>query len=431
MSIKSALLAGTAAIAMASPAFAGTGDAYISLFGGWSSLGEAGFDHYQRDSSTYMNTVGFIQRGRVPFGTEIVKTTMKGTFTSQKTFVTNFGSRKTGILSRTTKYTYQRSFSGEVGEEGFVIGAALGVDLMQGLRLEVEAAFRRYDLEQAGVLNSASFYQTYLRRDARYTYINPVPAFTGASNTHFKNPTKLYTHTTEHTKTFNNVATPVTYKTDFNVRNYWTKLATSNVPVVVEGELASFSFMINLWYDLPLGNSGIVPFIGGGVGVANLTLDYRVRTPSDIVFASGKYQEFYLVTKSGTSKTLMKNTSTRWLEPVFKSSTTMGAKIYESPGTVKSYNTVTNTNTLNYRTPRTFATTVGFSTAFKDDVAVFAYQFGAGLGYEFDNGLRLTAQYRYFATGEADFGRAGQLSVESSDVLLGVSFPLGRQRARN
>lgn len=428
MSIKSALLAGTAAIAIASPAFAGTGDAYISLFGGWSSLAETGFNHYQRDTSSYDKQAYFIQRGRQVFQTAIQKSVTKNSkFSTTKTFVTNFGSRRTGILTRTAHYDYQRSFSGDVTEEGFVIGAALGVDLMQGLRVEVEAAFRRYDLDEAGMLDNVSFYRNYLRRDAIYTYLYPVPSFTGSFNTRFKYPTKLLTNTTG-TRTFNNQTTPVTYKTDANVKNYWTNVSTSNLPVIVEGELASFSFMVNLWYDLPLGDSGIVPFVGGGVGVANLTLDYRVRTPSDIVFASGRYREFYVVTKTGTSKTYMKNTTTRYkVAPT----TAPPSTTKTDWGTVKSYNTVTNTNTLNYRTPRTFATTRSFGTAFKDDVAVFAYQFGAGLGYEFDNGLRLTAQYRYFATGEADFGRAGEVSVESSDVLLGVSFPLGRQRVRD
>ena len=55
-------------------------------------------------------------------------------------------------------------------------------------------------------------------------------------------------------------------------------------------------------------------------------------------------------------------------------------------------------------------------------------QFGAGLAYEFPNGMRLSAQYRYFATSEADFGPGGEVKIESNDFLLGFTVPLGGQR---
>jgi len=55
---------------------------------------------------------------------------------------------------------------------------------------------------------------------------------------------------------------------------------------------------------------------------------------------------------------------------------------------------------------------------------VFAYQFAVGAGYHLDNGIRLSAQYRYFGTEEADIPGVG-LQGEASEFLFGISFPLG------
>lgn len=55
---------------------------------------------------------------------------------------------------------------------------------------------------------------------------------------------------------------------------------------------------------------------------------------------------------------------------------------------------------------------------------VFAYQFGVGAGYNLDNGVRLSAQYRYFGTDEAEIDGV-HLEGEASDFLFGISFPLG------
>jgi opacity protein-like surface antigen len=57
----------------------------------------------------------------------------------------------------------------------------------------------------------------------------------------------------------------------------------------------------------------------------------------------------------------------------------------------------------------------------------FAYQVGAGLGYDLGNGMMLSAQYRYFNTGEMDLSLADQISVnlESHNFLVGLNVPLG------
>jgi len=55
---------------------------------------------------------------------------------------------------------------------------------------------------------------------------------------------------------------------------------------------------------------------------------------------------------------------------------------------------------------------------------VFAWQAGAGLGYEFDGGMMLSAQYRYFSAGDIEV--MGQdVGLSSHEALIGLSIPLG------
>ncbi len=455
MSIKYALLASTAALALTSPAFGAAGDAYVSLFGGWSSAAEEDIYHHRMETAGYtrpagpqylglvgQNTVANFSldgvRSTVVFSKTTVVPTKVGSTTKTIYRGAFYGRNAVFSYSRFQDYKYTRNFSGDVSEDGWVVGAALGIELMVGLRAEVEAAFRRYDLEQAGTLNTVNINRTYLRRDAIYNYryhANTPTGYNLPSTSPFVNlPTDLsgppYSTATTGTKsnpgelaysvvtkvlgtvTRSELKSPIT---QFNRFNYNTQMDATNVPVSVDGELSAFSFMVNLWYDLPLGNTGLVPFIGGGVGVANLTLNYRMRG-AELVFGTGssvlpggKYNEF-----------LFHKTD----------STVVTSKTYNQPGPTPTY-TKQILQDLGYIAPGTTNVTRAFSTDIKEDEAVLAYQFGAGLGYEFRNGLRLTAEYRYFATGNASFGFGADASIESNDVLIGVSFPLGRQRVRD
>ena len=67
-------------------------------------------------------------------------------------------------------------------------------------------------------------------------------------------------------------------------------------------------------------------------------------------------------------------------------------------------------------------TTASFDTDADD--WVFAWQLGAGLGYEFDGGMMLSAQYRYFSTGDLDL--MGQdVSIQSHEGLIALNIPFG------
>ena len=133
--------------------------------------------------------------------------------------------------------------------------------------------------------------------------------------------------------------------------------------MVTDGEISSFSLMANVWYGFDLGNnSPITPFVGFGVGVANVDAEYSGR-------ATMPYNFPY----------------------------------YYWSGTY-----VTNTFDFNYSA----------------DDWIFAWQAGVGIAYEFEGGATLSAQYRYFATGDADLGPR-DISVEAHEGIIALSFPLG------
>ncbi len=67
--------------------------------------------------------------------------------------------------------------------------------------------------------------------------------------------------------------------------------------------------------------------------------------------------------------------------------------------------------------------TKSFDVADGTDLVV-AYQFGLGAGYNLDNGIRLSAQYRFFGTEETEIDGV-ELRGEANEFLFGISFPLG------
>ena len=366
MSYRTVLLSGAAVIAISSSAWAAQGDTYLSLFGGYSNLADADI-HHGKSTTEYIKVEEFNARGTALTDLGIVplrvytsvKLTSGGTTTATVPVLKSV--TRVGTAYGYYKVTDTQDFSGTIGSSGWVVGAAMGVELGGGLRGEAEFAFRRFDIDDGAVLNSAFLNRRRIRDDALYNYRFPIT---------------LGTYTGPYTDT--QTAFVSSYrKADVTVTH-----STTNLGARADGEFTSFSFMANLWYDFPLGDSGFTPFIGAGIGIANLTLSYDFRGNSAI--------PEYRFNNIGTIKT---NTGT------------------------SNTNTITGTLTTT-TTPRTFAT------SFKDDEAVLAYQFGAGLGYEFESGLRLAAQYRYFATTDADFGHLSE-SIKTSDVIFSISLPFG------
>ena len=50
------------------------------------------------------------------------------------------------------------------------------------------------------------------------------------------------------------------------------------VPAIpVDGSVSALSFMVNGYYDIPIANSPLVPYLGGGIGVANISADAKLN----------------------------------------------------------------------------------------------------------------------------------------------------------
>jgi opacity protein-like surface antigen len=54
----------------------------------------------------------------------------------------------------------------------------------------------------------------------------------------------------------------------------------------IDGDVSALSFMANGYYDFPVANSSVAPYLGGGIGVANVSYDFAgIGDDSDLVFA--------------------------------------------------------------------------------------------------------------------------------------------------
>jgi len=54
----------------------------------------------------------------------------------------------------------------------------------------------------------------------------------------------------------------------------------------IDGDASALSFMVNGYYDFPVANSSIAPYLGGGIGFANVEAGFSgLPDDSDLVFA--------------------------------------------------------------------------------------------------------------------------------------------------
>jgi len=129
---------------------------------------------------------------------------------------------------------------------------------------------------------------------------------------------------------------------------------------VTSGEVSTFAVMANVWRDFDLGGN-LTPFVGMGIGMVNVAVEYSGNTA------------------------LPSNTV----------------------GSLSTYGTFQNT--------ARFATDT--------DGWTWGWQAGAGVAYDL-GGMSLSAQYRYFATGNIDV--LGQdYGVTSHDFIVGLTIPFG------
>jgi len=333
MNLKSALASGVAisALCLALPSQAGT---YVSVFGGLSSIDgdditvgpfQTSTTSTRKTSDTDFWDVGFVD--------------ILGNYTIM---FWDGGQASTATTLHYTTSTTVGAFRESNIDSGFVVGAALGFASVDGWRMELEGAWRQADINGRHSLSGQRVVGGYA--DRAYN-------IWGSGN----NGTLIFLTTYTQFPTFSQYS-KIGYYTSGNPFTFSTAApfssAVSNFAGSARGtgEVTSFSIMANLWYDFDLGNqSPIVPFIGGGIGLAQVGVEYdgRIALPS---------------------------------------------------------------------------TTIAFST--DEDDWTFAWQLGAGLGYEFGNGMMISAQYRYFATG--DITIAGEdFGLSAHEGLIGLNIPLG------
>lgn len=260
MKLRTFLTGSAAIIALTAAGAANAAGHYISFFGGYATM-DSDFEFFTSKYNGYANVTG--SGGK-------------------------YSDTRTRIYQR--KYTAQWRTGFDGG--GFVVGGALGRDLVNDVRIEIETAYRKFDLED----------HTWMQGYGRFWY----------GYAHHK----------------------------YGLSSSRSSTVTTRFRIDNEGDASVWSFLVNVWYDIDLPNTHVTPFIGGGIGLAHLSLDYRAR----------------VVASFSTTGTL---------------SNVYGGAI---------------------------------SSQFDESDWVFAYQFGAGLAYALGNGPLLTAQYRYFGTEDADVG---------------------------
>lgn len=222
MKINASLLTTSAAIAIAvgsSPANAS--EYYLSAFGGM----------FQQNDSFH---------ARLSDVTQTRSTYFK--------YTTPTGLSLSYSYTRTAYTTFSYSASFDVDySDGWVVGAAVGLEFGENFRGELEVAYRTFDMDnpsRADIEIDYSFASFY------HDEVSPNYSNTG--------------HLTQ---------------TAF---------------VSADGDVKAWSFLANVWYDFDLGNdSRFTPFIGGGIGAASVAVDYSAGIAG--TFTTGASSNTYAV----------------------------------------------------------------------------------------------------------------------------------------
>jgi len=202
-------------------------------------------------------------------------------------------------------------------ESGWVVGASIGTSIAPQVRGELEVAYRTFDINEGAKADAGLYLNSSKVKYSSAKYSNQE-----------------------------------TVLADFDVSS--------------AGDINIWSFMTNLWYDFDMGNnsSAIQPFVGGGFGLARMSMNYSASM-------AGTFTATSVLPWSASGSTI----------------------------------------------PVTMATNNN------NDDWVFAYQFGGGAAYVLGNGSSISAQYRYFGTTDAQLGLS-EVSGESHNLMIGFNFPI-------
>jgi|GEM_PF-545863 len=397
LDLKSILTGSAATIALVAASSANASGYYIGLFGGINSME----DSFTVSTSTSASVRTFASRARAFGGFGYIKKTTATSWTTGGKTGSTLGPAPTGAgpqwdtaqnplvdtggsvgtfngatglygISRTFNYytvtsaTRTTSFgaSGVGFDDGWIVGASVGWDFGNGWRSELEAAYRSNDVDASAI--NGSFSRAYAGYATGYfTVMYLTYYYTRLTYVGLNTVTKTGTFTYTNVRGLSSTVKSFTSSTSGAGRN-------GNV----DGDLETWSFMFNVWYDFDFGDSPIKPFVGAGIGFAHASLDFDMTTAGSLPNLGYSYQGGAV----GAGTGLLFGT---------------GGYGYRGNGESTDWG--------------------------------FAYQLGAGLGYDLGNGMTLSAQYRYFNTGAMDLSLADQIEVnlESHNILVGLSVPLG------
>lgn len=81
------------------------------------------------------------------------------------------------------------------------------------------------------------------------------------------------------------------FRAEAEVSNYWNDIESVSTPFIPaltgSGDASIFAVMGNVFYDIEIGKSGITPYVGGGVGWAQVDLEGSIGGLSGKVSDSG------------------------------------------------------------------------------------------------------------------------------------------------
>jgi len=390
MNLKQVLATTTAIAALTAGAQAQAADTYVSIFGGWSSLdSDFGVGTSTSQSNQLLDwDFGLIRAtglGGVsaPFYLSTLPSSVTGYLNYSGTQPYYINSAYVGLTANlTTSQFHTANWNGGF-DGGFVIGAAFGWDFGEGWRAEAEIAYRQNDVDSAIRVRGIAGYGAtgnlglvFNAQGSTSSFASASVAGTGDLGGFVSNV--IYTGTSA----------------AFSAAAYFgSTSAAFSTKVNASGDASIWSFMANFWYDFGMEDSPFTPFVGAGIGMANVSFDHSISFSTNVATTNLPAMSYYLPT------------GTLWTITGSGSGSNLGTGYTFTAGGSGS---------------RNFAG----SYAVSGDDLVFAYQFGAGVGYELGNGMAITAQYRYFATTEAEFGPQVAFDVDSHAFMVGLTIPL-------
>ncbi len=367
MNLKSALVASAAASALMCGT-AAQGGTYISIFGGLSTL--------EPDSLQYTAGPFTYPANSLVLTSSNYTATFPLTGTAAKTRRFRTTSRGQSLwvgLYLTYIHRYSKSvinyesvslnFAEGDFDTGFVIGASLGYAFDIGLRPEVEFSWRQHSIG-----GNQQFDDGPNRRRQRTTsFVWRGDAYYFASQSlpdvgYFRNTNTTNTATPHPVYLTGTGSSPNPGYVRTVSNTFFTSQKTVYGVAHTDGDLTTFAIMANLWYDFSLGRDVPVRPFIGG-GFGMANIKLDYRGTLELPDTPS-------ATSSAAPNSVLIATSTEsW---------------------------------------------------------VSAWQAGGGIIFDVGEGMSLSAQYRYFATGDINLPGGGTVGVQSHMGLIGFTFDLGR-----